>query len=99
MKKPDALRNAVDSGKVRGYAEDDTVAGDLKHTQYALKKVGNIYYAYHFSIEHKYMASMEDHEDSENIHELATFEDAIEYLKSRGAELDKFGAFKGNKPF
>ena len=45
------------------------------------------------------MASMEDHEDSENIHELATFEDAIEYLKSRGAELDKFGAFKGNKPF
>jgi hypothetical protein len=99
MKKLDALKKSLDCGKVRGYSKDENLASNLIHTQYALKKVGEIYFAYYFSINHKFIATIEDYEDSEEIRELATFEEAIDYFESRGADLEKFEAFKGTKPF
>lgn len=99
MEKLDALKNAVDCGKIRGYSKDEVIAGVLMYTQYALKRIGTIYCAYSFSIDHEHMATIEDYEDSEEIRELASFEEAIEYLASKGADLEKFGAFKGSRPF
>lgn len=93
-----ALIEAINAGKRRGYGESRRIEGRIFIFQYAIKKQRDIYCTYFFSIDESQMDLLEDNENEE----VKTFTDldaALSYLTSKGAEIEKFVAIKNTLPF
>ncbi len=91
------LKKVLDKGKVRGYDEFKCINNEHYFYQYALKKQNNLYLVYYFCIPESAMDIAEDYDDE--IKEFNSMEQAVTYLISKGADINKFDAFKGSKPF
>ncbi|ALI01347.1 hypothetical protein C1Y08_04265 [Pseudomonas sp. FW306-02-F02-AA] len=92
------LIDALNSGKRRGYEETRLVERISFLFQYAIKKQNNIYYTYYFSTSESRMDLLED-DENEEIKEFSTLDAALDHLKNKGAELEKFTAIKKSLPF
>lgn len=92
------LIDALNTGKRRGYEESRLIEGISFLFQYAIKKQNNIYYTYYFSIDESRMNLLED-DENEEIKEFSTLDAALDYLRSKGAALEKFAAIKNSLPF
>ncbi|OWA37130.1 hypothetical protein B9G55_03400 [Saccharibacillus sp. O16] len=97
-------QHAVEGGRVRGYEEwiarpgHSGGSGSKEWRQYALRKQGGHYQTYFFCVDAAYMDIAEDYAEEE-ILEFEHREEALAYLRSRGADLSRFAPFKGQKPF
>lgn len=92
------LIDALNTGKRRGYEESRLIEGGAFLFQYAIKKQNNIYYTYYFSIDESRMDLLED-DENEEIEEFSTLDAALDYLRDKGAALEKFAAIKNSLPF
>ncbi|ANF96630.1 hypothetical protein [Paenibacillus bovis] len=102
---------AIEKGKMRGYdeivtgspADKDLSSKDLSGEpanliQYALQKKGDVYVAYFFMIAVDRMHLYED----EAIEQSVSFPErnqAIDFLIARGAKIERFAPFRGQRPF
>jgi len=100
------IMEAIEKGKMRGYEEiiagsptDKNPTGEPANLiQYALQKRGDIYVAYFFMIA---VDRMHLHED-EAIEQSVSFVErsqAIDFLITRGAKIERFAPFRGQQPF
>jgi hypothetical protein len=92
------LIDALNTGKRRGYEESRLIEGVPFLFQYAIKKQNNTYYTYYFSIDESHMDLLED-DENEEIKEFLTLDAALDYLRNKGAALEKFAAIKNTLPF
>jgi hypothetical protein len=92
------LTKALNAGKRRGYSEPQETNGETCWIQFAIKKENGLYVTYFYSIEEKYMAVAEDH-DQECIEIFEDLESALRNLKLRGAELEKLTGIQCALPF
>lgn len=93
----DDLIRDIDSGKSRGYCESRSHEGKNYFFQYAIKKNNDKYIAYFFTVDELKMDVFEDYACEEKI-EFKDLNEAVNYLEEKGADIKKFGAFKGVSP-
>lgn len=94
----DNLIHSLNAGKRRGYDEYREVQGVNYLFQYAIKKEKDMYKTYFFSIDESKMDVMEDYGEEE-VSDFSDLTSALEHLKDKGADIEKFKAIKGVLPF
>ena len=92
----DSLKKIIDSGKKRGYSDSKYMNGELFHFWYGLSYSGDTYFAYYSYIEDSKIAMPEEYEIDDSRY-FNNFEDAINYLISKGADINLFSSYKGSK--
>jgi|GEM_PF-667671 len=92
------LLKALGSGKRRGYDEIRQIDAISYLFQYAIKKEAGVFSTYVLKIEESKYDVFEDYA-CEEIKTFQTFDDAIGYLKAKGAEISKITSIKGTLPF
>ncbi len=92
------LVKALDSRKKRGYDEVRPLDSIQYLFQYAIKKDKENYVTYFLKIDESKYDVFEDYAH-ETILTFPTLEDALQYLESEGADINKLGPIKGALPF
>ena len=92
------LLKALESGKRRGYDEVRQINSVSYLFQYAIKKENGVFSTYVLRIEESKYDVFEDYA-CEEMKTFQTFENAIEHLKAKGAEISKITSIKGTLPF
>lgn len=92
------LLEALEIGKRRGYDVTRQVDSVIYLFQYALKKEKGVYKTYFFKVEASKIDVFEDYADEE-IKSFDMLDSALDYLVSKGGEIDKLANIKGTLPF
>jgi hypothetical protein len=89
------LKEALSNGKVRGYSVERKVNNVDYVYEYSIKREKNHYQTYFFFIEYDNMECIEDygHEEREV---FDSFEEAIDFLKKKGANVLLMKPLKGS---
>ncbi|MCC8367575.1 hypothetical protein J8V57_15070 [Xenorhabdus sp. PB61.4] len=90
--------NAINRGKVRGYSESKQIEDETYLFEYAIKKNNGQYLAYIFSIDESKMDVYEDYA-IEEIQNFQSVDEALRYLESKGADIQKLKGIKRVLPF
>lgn len=93
-----SLLDALSSGRAKGYSERTRLDGVEILNEYAVKRVGEKFLVYTFSIELSKIDAADDYGDFEERREFEDFDDALAFLRAAGADIEKFGVFKGISP-
>jgi hypothetical protein len=89
------LKKSLLKGKIRGYSEERKV-NDVNYIyEYSIKKNNEQYIAYYFFIEFDKMECIEDYGHEERVL-FDSFENAIDFLKKKGAIISLFKPLKGS---
>ncbi|MGF6147696.1 Uncharacterised protein [Kingella potus] len=83
--------------QTKGYEEIICKDGKEHHQLFAIKNNNNRFLTYYSSVRLDKLDQAEDYE-IEEINEFATLKSAIRHILSKGAKLENFSVFKGNKP-
>ncbi|NGZ74258.1 hypothetical protein [Saccharibacillus alkalitolerans] len=94
-------KEAVERGRTRGYEclrspPADSAREEL--VQYAIRKTDGRYQTYFFAVDLSKMGIAEDCAEEELL-EFGDLKAALDHLCSRGADPERFGPFKGQRPF
>ncbi|HCT3173122.1 TPA: hypothetical protein OTT09_004514 [Enterobacter asburiae] len=92
------LTIAIEKGKVRGFDEIRKINGINYFFQYALKKQGEKYSTYLFSVPEEKIELIEDYA-TEEINIFSNIEDAFNYFKLQGVDIVRFSSIRGGVPF
>ena len=92
------LTLAIEKGKVRGFDEIREINGENYFFQYALKKQGEKYSTYFFSVPEEKMELIEDYV-TEEIRVFPNIEDAFNYFKLQHIDIGRFSSIRGVLPF
>jgi hypothetical protein len=92
------LLDALNSGRTKGYSEETRPDGVEIFNQYAIKRIGEKFLAYTFSIALSKIDAVDDYGDFEQRREFEDFDAAVAFLRAAGADIERFGAFKGISP-
>jgi hypothetical protein len=88
-------------GKTRGYEDSVCISGVAYWVRFAIKKLASdCYETFYFIMEESKVFTGDDdiYDSCKDERFFQSFEDATAYLISKGANLDRFGPFKGSGP-
>jgi hypothetical protein len=88
-------------GKTRGYQDTVYIDSVAYWVKFAIKKLASdSYKTFYFIMEESKICTNDDdiYDSCKGERFFQTFADATAYLISKGANLDKFGPFKGSGP-
>ena len=83
--------------QTKGYEDFIEIDGKLFLRQFAIKKSNEDYLVYFYIVPEDKLDQAEDYE-IEEFNQFNKIEPALDFIKTKGADLSKFGVFKGNKP-
>lgn len=93
-----SLLHSLNSGRAKGYSEKTRLDEVEILNEYAIKRIGEKFLAYRFSIAFSKVDAADDYGDFEERREFGDFDAAMAFLRAAGADIEKFGAFKGISP-
>ena len=83
--------------QTKGYEDFIEIDGKLFFRQFAIKKSNENYLVYFYMVPEDKLDQAEDYE-IEELNKFNKIELALDFMKTKGADLSKFGVFRGNKP-
>ena len=83
--------------QTKGYEDFIEIDGKLFFRQFAIKKSNEDYLVYFYIVPEDKLDQAEDYE-IEEFNQFNKIKPALDFIKTKGADLSKFSVFKGNKP-
>ncbi|WP_094574106.1 hypothetical protein [Kingella denitrificans] len=83
--------------QTKGYEDFIEIDGKLFFRQFAIKKNNEDYLVYFYIVQEDKLDQAEDYE-IEEFNQFNKIKPALDFIKTKGADLSKFSVFKGNKP-
>ena len=83
--------------QTKGYEDFIEIDGKLFFRQFAIKKNNEDYLVYFYIVQEDKLDQAEDYE-IEEFNQCNKIKPALDFRKTKGADLSKFSVFKGNKP-
>ena len=82
--------------QTKGYEDFIEIDGKLFFRQFAIKKSNENYLVYFYIVPEDKLDQAEDYE-IEEFNQFNKIKPALDFIKTKGADLSKFSVFKGNK--
>ena len=83
--------------QTKGYEDFIEIDGKLFFRQITIKKNNEDYLVYFYIVQEDKLDQAEDYE-IEEFNQFNKIKPALDFIKTKGADLSKFSVFKGNKP-
>lgn len=84
----------IKNNQTIGYSQERIINGTAYLYEYAIKKQNDVFNAYFFCVERKHIDTIEDY-GTEEILSFSSIDDALIYLKSKGASENLLKPMKG----